>query len=127
MDTFNVEGLDRQGGSLLYDCFSKLCRIPFPVEAARADTVMHYEPVNTQPTLMFRCNAAIHESRVNPPNSLRLFGVGTKKYAGVKLNGEDEGEIEQTISLYKEVGFHCQRLTDKLYIVWDERVQGVTE
>ncbi len=110
---------------LMDDCFTKLCRVPFPVLTARAPSVMHYEDECTRPTLMFQCNSYIHMRRVHPASPLRINGVSTKKYATVPCDGYEDLEIQETLAAYKEAGYYAYtaNVNDavRMYITWDER------
>lgn len=121
-ESFSIEEVGEKGYMLLSDCFSKLCRVPFPVEAARADTVMHYETEGDRPTLVFRCNAAIHAARVKAPNALKVCGISTRKYAMVKLDQpHDVEELSEVLNYFEQAGYSLQDAQDRLYLCWDER------
>lgn len=121
---FDEATYGKEGALLLDDCLGKLSRVPFPVEAARADTVMHYEE-DSMPftTLVFSCNAAIHAARVNPPKKLRLFGVPTKMYAAVTVKEEEQSSAEVVLEAYESVGYKCSYDAEKgkLFICWESK------
>lgn len=110
---------------LIEDSYTKLCAVPFPVEAARAPVVMHYDAALTQPTLIFMCNAFIHMRRVTPPASLRINGVATKKYAIVPCSDYPEDEVTDAVAQFNELGYYAYTSVVngnvKLYISWDEQ------
>lgn len=110
---------------LLRDSFSKLCSVVFPIEAARASVVMHYDAPNLEPTLIFLCNAAIHQRRVNPPPVLRVNGTPTRKYAVIDCSGFSEEEVSSVVNNLNGIGYYAytSEVNDKikLYVVWDER------
>lgn len=110
---------------IMNDCFTKLSVVPFPVEAARAPVVMHYDEPVTDPTLIFMCNAYIHWRRVTPPPSLRITGIATRKYAVVPCSEYPEDEVTATVSLLNETGYYAYTSVVngnvKLYISWDEQ------
>ncbi len=123
---FSVGTFTEKGSSLLGDCFTKLCRIPFPVEAARASVVMHYEEQEFAPTLLFRCNAAIHAARVNPPKKLRIKGMLTAMYAVVNVTPDEDDEARELCQKFEGIGYIGTYNSDtgKLYICWDEHVSN---
>lgn len=120
-----VPGLTSAGDMLLNDCVAKLCSVPFPVEAARADVVMHYEQAVSELTLVFSCNALIHKNRVTPPTTLRLKGVATRKYAIVPCNDFSEDIVSAVVKAYEHAGYCAYTAVVngnvKMYVSWDER------
>lgn len=111
--------------TIMDDCFTKLCTVPFPVEAARAVRVMHYDTPADQPSLVMHCNSYIHLRRINPPSSLRINGVATRKYASVPCDGYSEAEISTVLQAYKDNGYYAYTASvngaTRMYITWDER------
>lgn len=122
IDLTSLEGAE---AVLMDDCATKLCTVPFPVEAARAPVVMHYEEPANSATLVFLCNAMIHKNRIKPPTSLRLKGVPTRKYAVVPCGGYSQDEVDTVVNRYTSAGYCAYSATVngsvKLYISWDER------
>ena len=119
---------------LLADSFTKLCTVPFPIEAARAEVVMHYDTQCNTPSLISLCNAYIHYRRVNPPSTLRLNGVPTKKYAVVPCSDYDEQEVLGVVDTLNAIGYYAYTTVVnskvKLYISWDpacEPIEGAEE
>ena len=110
---------------LIEDSYTKLCVVPFPIEAARAPVVMHYDAALNQPTLIFMCNAFIHMRRVTPPASLRINGIATKKYAVVPCSDYPEDEVTAAVAQFNELGYYAYTSVVngnvKLYISWDEQ------
>lgn len=123
--TFNFEN-DEATRILMEDCFAKLCKVPFPLAAANAPTVMHYEDCQPKPTLVFLLNAGIHKSRVNTPSPLRINGISTKKYAWVEVTDYDEGDVEATLFAFNSIGYHAYKAevfdAQRIYVTWDERI-----
>lgn len=121
----NISGLGPAGDVLLNDCVSKLCTVPFPVQAARAEVVMHYEPAVSELTLLFACNALIHKNRITPPTTLRLNGVPTRKYAVVPCNEYAEDVVSAAVQAYTDAGYYAYTAivngNVKMYVSWDER------
>lgn len=115
--------------TLMEDCFTKLCRVPFPIGTANAPAVMHYEPEADLPSLIFRCNAHIHLRRINPPTALRINGTATRKYASVPCEGYDDEEVSATLDAYRNAGYYAYTAEVngalRMYITWDDRcLQG---
>lgn len=110
---------------LMEDCFTKLCNVPFPVGAANAPVVMHYDNPSMSPTLILLCNASIHKRRIKPASPLRINGISTKKYASVSCDGFSDSDVSGALEAYKSVGYYAYTASvndsTRLYITWDER------
>ena len=110
---------------LMEDSYTKLCAVLFPIEAARAPIVMHYDTALEQPTLIFMCNAYIHMRRVTPPASLRINGVATRKYAVVPCSDYAEQEVTDVVAQLNDMGYYAYTSVVngkvKLYVSWDEQ------
>lgn len=110
---------------LMKDSFTKLCTVLFPVEAARAPKVMHYERHADDHTLIFLCNASIHQSRVTPPRPMRINGVMTRKWSRVQCAEFPVVEVEEVVEQLHQMGYNAFTTVvnekTSLYISWDEQ------